>query len=517
MTTIVSGHGEDPDGGMTFVPRGQTVRMYTEHTVNLRNDVALMAILDGARQPGKQITGGEIENYELHTQDDSFVAEWTVLADGSVKILSVGNELPGGIRLCARDNPDDIQADCTEAGQHRCLDGTVRTHEGRRQVPATCEPFSLGRHICSGVLGVLSAETDIVLLACRGETAQFRKGLPDARKGSAHDDRDKPGLHLDTAYDFDVAQLRGEPPQRNPASGEAPGPADPGASPFDYVGRRITRTSPDQQAVAEAEAYIDRLPESTMGLLHSYPAVRHWLCARWIKVYAEQGKVTELAGQLASNVAELEDITSWLTRVPWYGDALDRVLDQDAFWQEAGKLDPGVQTKIMTILGDYSTKKGAPAPPAGSNAPAPAQGGLAERIYDRARQNDLPGLFAALATGPDLAVGALEWLVTNPGYGQTVDRAARANAAEFWEEFRRADPVVQRALLERRPLFEVIDQHLQSLSAGNPVRARTLVADLPEPTRGVLCDRSSWLGAWFLRTKLEDWLRRRVQASWSSD
>ncbi|WP_442874704.1 putative adhesin [Amycolatopsis sp. NBC_00345] len=159
MTTIVSGHGEDPDGGTTFVPRGQTVRMYTEHTVNLRNDVALTAILDGARQPAP-----------------------------------------------------------------------------------------------------------------------------------------KPELHLNTAYDFDVAhggfarsrrgtgahpaQLRGESPQRSPASADPP---DPGASPFAYVGRRITGNPPDQQAVAEAEAYLDRLPESTMGLLHSYPGTATRSTGRWTR------------------------------------------------------------------------------------------------------------------------------------------------------------------------------------------------------------------------------------------
>lgn len=137
MTAIVKGHGTDVDGQDTYVPDGVTVRMYTAAEVNLDNDIALLALLDEAGDPGVEITG-TIRNYTLGTQDDEFIAQWYALGgQSSTPIWWVGTDIPDGTRLCS--DPTACQA------------------------PAA--------HTCTGVLGLVH-DTDIAIVACRGVAGQ---------------------------------------------------------------------------------------------------------------------------------------------------------------------------------------------------------------------------------------------------------------------------------------------------------------------------------------------------------
>lgn len=162
MSTIIKGHGVDPDGEDTFLPQGVTVRMYSAENVNLDTDVALLALLDDAGDPGVPITG-TIKNYLLAKQDDRFIAQWYALAgDSNVPIWWVGTDIPDGTRLCEdpNRNSDDPEA-------------------------MTCR--AQGVHICSGALGLVQ-DTDIAIVACRGTW------VPNQPKGG----------HVATAYDTTV-------------------------------------------------------------------------------------------------------------------------------------------------------------------------------------------------------------------------------------------------------------------------------------------------------------------------
>ncbi|MGH9119603.1 MAG: hypothetical protein ACRD0A_17510 [Acidimicrobiales bacterium] len=141
MTTIVKGHGADEGFPDTFVPDGATVRMYSAESVNLRTNVALLALLDEAGEPGLPIHG-PIKNYTLFAQDDRFIAQWYAIAgESGVPIKWVGTDIPDGTRLC--ESPED------EVG------------------PDVTACRSLGYHGCAGVLGLVQ-DTDIALVACRG-------------------------------------------------------------------------------------------------------------------------------------------------------------------------------------------------------------------------------------------------------------------------------------------------------------------------------------------------------------
>ncbi len=152
MTVIVKGHGADTDGEDTFVPAGVTVRFYTAENVDLDTDVALLALLDAAGDPGVPISGNNpIKNYTLYKQDDQFIAQWYTLAgDSGTNIKWVGTDIPDQTRLC--EDPDRHTSDTL-----------------------TCR--AVGEHNCNGVLGLLKGETDIAIVACRGSW------VPGAKKG----------------------------------------------------------------------------------------------------------------------------------------------------------------------------------------------------------------------------------------------------------------------------------------------------------------------------------------------
>jgi hypothetical protein len=142
VTTIVIGHGDDPDGEETFVPAGVTVRFYSAENVVLDDAVALFALLDKAGDPGLPITGdAPIKNYRVYTTDDQFIAQWLAIggqAGGDIKW--VGTDIANQTRLC--DDPDR-----------------------NTSTQLTCR--AVGEHNCKGVLGLLKGETDIAILACR--------------------------------------------------------------------------------------------------------------------------------------------------------------------------------------------------------------------------------------------------------------------------------------------------------------------------------------------------------------
>ncbi|NBH02341.1 hypothetical protein [Amycolatopsis sp. SID8362] len=504
MTTIVKGHGGDPDGDDTFVPDGQTVRTYTAHTVNLDQSISLFAMLDGAGQPGRKITG-PIKNYQLARQDDKLVAQWTALAaDSNAEILWVGSDLRHDIRLCGHDNPGRTTELCYEAGEHTCLDGTTREHATPREVvEPRCE--RLGRHICSGVLGHLPPERvdDIVLVACLGEAPTFRKGLPGQRRGKAYNDIEKPELHVDTDYDFTRAQFEGQPVRRNPATSSAAAvpvdPVDPDDAPVAYVWRRIGKRPADRAAIAEAEAYVDRLPPATTSLLLTYPDIVDWLNARWVKIYAEQNQLDQLVGQLASYIARIWKVMNWLEQVPWYGDIFDRAClsDRDELWRRVNALEDGVAAELKNaIVVGREAMLFDPPSAAHASSGIPAWEG-AQMVYEAARDGDLPYAFELLEAGVGVPGSVLDQFVTKPGYGQTLDTAAQQNLAEFWERFSNANPAVQQGLLGRDVLRELLDQRFWTLlTSGNAAQAETDIDGLPEETCAALFPTSTWLSAW---------------------
>ncbi|NBH06047.1 hypothetical protein [Amycolatopsis sp. SID8362] len=519
MTIIVKGHGWAPDEDLTFVPIGQTVRTYTADTVALSSNIALFALLDGAGQPGRKITG-PIRNYQLGRQDDEFVAKWTALAgDSGVEILWVGTNLPDGIRMCGHDNPHGATRLCDEAGKHICLDGTTQEHAFPRKVmEPSCE--GMRRHICSGVLGRLSPDwvEDIALVACLGEAPTIPvRGLLGSRRGNSHNDSGKPDLHVDTEYDFTRAQFEGIPPRRNLATSSAAAdlagvvPVNPDDSPTAYVVRRISKQPADLVAIAEAEAYVDRLPQATMSLLINDNRISSWLRARWIKIYAEQGELDQMVGQLASNIPRLDAIMEWLTKVPWYGDALDRacVGDEDRLVHEVDKFDEDIAFRLKDAIGRrFKTRFGTVQ--AGQEFAARTRLGsakwltpdsrVAEDVYQSVRSGDLYSVFVLLGVRGKEAgevEGVLDHLVTKPGYGEALDAAAQQNPAQFWELFGYSEVAVQVGLLGRVVLRELIDQHLWTLlTSGDTLQTEADVDALPDQTRQTLYANSGWLGPW---------------------
>ncbi|NBH10388.1 putative adhesin [Amycolatopsis sp. SID8362] len=521
MTIIVSGHGEAPDEDYTFVPLGQTVRTYTADTVTLTSNVALLALLDGAGQAGRRIAGpNRIRNYQLTKEDDQFLAQWAALAvESDVRIVGVGVEpdIPDIIRLCGHDNPGRVTISCSEQGEHTCFDGRyfgrkrklgeefVREDISPHAVPrVVTEPRCerLGRHICSGMLGYLPPEkwNDIALVACLGEAATI-PGPFGNRPGKAYDDDwDNPELHVDTEYDFTVAQLEGAPPLRNPdtcstgADSAGAVPDNPDDSPMKYVWRRIMKRPADRVAIAEAEAYVDRLPEATLALLISYVDISCWLRARWIKSYAEQDKLDQVVGQLAANVPQLDGIMTWLNDVPWYGEAFNQACDsrnQKRLVRELVKYGLATNSEVLNAI---RTRPRTSSSNAQSGMP---DWEVAEVVYQSARFGDLDSVFMMLRGRVDVVAGVLGQLVARPGYGQALDAAAQQNIEQFWELFSYADLEVQLALLGRAVLCELIDQHLWTLlTTGDTVQAETGWDALPDRTRDTLYLNSNWLGRW---------------------
>jgi hypothetical protein len=139
MTVIVQGHGNRMDDQTTFVPVGTTLRFYSGFDVDLSQNVALIAIANGAQAPAQDpIIGAgkktDVANYQFETMEDQFIGRWLAIGGESrIPIYFVGNsEIKNKDRLCNR--------------------------------PEVCD----GTHTCDGVLGVLKEEKDIVILACRG-------------------------------------------------------------------------------------------------------------------------------------------------------------------------------------------------------------------------------------------------------------------------------------------------------------------------------------------------------------
>ena len=148
MTVIVQGHGNRTDDQTTFVPVGTTLRFYSGFDVDLSQNVALIAIANGAQAPAQDpIIGGgkktDVANYQFETMEDQFIARWlTISGETSIPIYFVGNsEIKNKDRLCNR--------------------------------PEACD----GTHTCDGVLGVLKEEKDIVILACRGYTGNKNRTI----------------------------------------------------------------------------------------------------------------------------------------------------------------------------------------------------------------------------------------------------------------------------------------------------------------------------------------------------
>lgn len=139
MTVIVQGHGTRMDDQTTFVPVGTTLRFYSGFDVDLSQNVALIAIANGAQAPAQGPIIGEgkktdVANYQFETMEDQFIARWLAMGgESGIPIYFVGSsEIRNKDRLCNR--------------------------------PDACD----GTHTCDGVLGVLKEEKDIVILACRG-------------------------------------------------------------------------------------------------------------------------------------------------------------------------------------------------------------------------------------------------------------------------------------------------------------------------------------------------------------
>lgn len=259
MTTIVKGHGADTDGEETFVPDGVTVRMYTAANVDLDSDIALLALLDKAGDPGNEITG-DILNYTLYTQDDEFIAQWYALAgDSGVPIWWVGTDIPDETRLC---NDPNRNGDDPEA--------------------VTCR--GLGVHNCTGVLGLLAGHSDIAIVACRGSDVT---GTPE-------------GGHTDTAYDAgsqEVSDLVDE-----------------------FVAKL---GSGDEAQVAQAEADADALPQEKVAMLINFLDYADWQRARWLKEYAKANDYEQFFGQLTSNASQLDGMMEWVGKIGSYGTAVD--------------------------------------------------------------------------------------------------------------------------------------------------------------------------------------------------
>lgn len=260
MTAIIKGHGARINDEKTFVPQGVTLRFYSNSDVNLATSVALIALLDGAQAPAQEVitgtgTVGDVDNYVLGTQDDGFYAKWMALGGelDDARIWWVGTDIPDGTRLC--ENPE------------------------------TCP--GLGEHTCTGALGYMEGQSEIVILACRGYVKD-------------------PAVSSERDYGTDPNH-----PQHSTASS---------------IGEMVTyalglaKTNP-----GEAEAYVDSIDQGTIGLMINRKDFAAWQLARRAKEYAAANDLQQLFGHLRANQNRLDDIMQWLDEVPSYGAAIDTV------------------------------------------------------------------------------------------------------------------------------------------------------------------------------------------------
>ena len=260
MTRIVSGHGERKDDTMTFVPEGTKVRFYSEVDVDLSSAVALVALADGAGAPAVDTvdaTGGakEVYNYLLRGEkDDRFFAEWVAMgARNAASITWVGgpdNDLPviaNNTRLC--------------------------------EAPETCA----GTHTCTGVLGLLNFEKDIVILACRGYF-----GTPDRQ-----------------TYGSDQGNVLHTVPS-------------------DAASLMLMIADMMDRDMAEAEAFVFGSPgrpgltEGHLALLNTRDSFRMWAKSRYLRDLALRGDYAQLVDHLNKNKDELKYMAAFVDEQPSY-------------------------------------------------------------------------------------------------------------------------------------------------------------------------------------------------------
>ena len=259
MTVIVKGHGSRLDDGKTFVPVGTKVRFYSGFDVDISQNVELVAIASGAKATAQEAVDGsgkkdDVANYELGTVDDEFVARWLAIGGASgIPIYFVGvSEIKDGARLC--ESPD------------------------------TCE----GTHSCTGVLGTLKAEKDIVILACRGYV---------------DDDEDEPELRYGTDAKNPLHAIEDDTDA--------------------YVNGLLALAKSDPAA---AEKQVDQLPQGTIAFLVNRWDYRSWQEARHLKDLALARDWEQILGHLKANPDDRDAIMKWLVDIPSYGAALDQAV-----------------------------------------------------------------------------------------------------------------------------------------------------------------------------------------------
>jgi hypothetical protein len=282
MTVIVKGHGSRLDDEKTFVPVGTKIRFYSGFDVDISQNVELVAIANGAKATAQETIEGtankdDVSNYELSTINDEFVARWVAIGGTSgIPIYFVGaSEINDGARLC--DSPD------------------------------TCDTT----HSCTGVLGTLKAEKDIVILACRGyDGAPVAE--PELRYGT---DVKNPLRTIEDDTDAYVEDLLA-----------------------------LAKSDP-----AAAEQKVDKLPQGSIALMINRWDYRSWQEARHLKDLALARDWEQILGHLKANPDDRDAIMEWLVTIPSYGAALDQavIANMDTFAEE---YDNAPSDDVLTAL-----------------------------------------------------------------------------------------------------------------------------------------------------------------------
>jgi hypothetical protein len=139
-----------------------------------------------------------------------------------------------------------------------------------------------GSHQCNGVLAKV-VDSQIVLLACRGYV-----GDADG------------GMNMEFGSDAD-----------DPLSGVT-------SEMGQWISGFLGRAKADPAAAARE---FDALPQGTLALVSTFPALTRWVEARSTADYATAGDVDQAVGQLQSS-GGLAEVVTWLDEVPAYGQAV---------------------------------------------------------------------------------------------------------------------------------------------------------------------------------------------------